>query len=241
MVPSTVVTVKPQQTAGAQFDGMTAGLHFYLDLGFFGSIDFDKTFFSIPKATLAIYDSDDSWDSSSRRALHAADGHRLRARVADDQARRVLTLARGRDFPTFLTNVSACLADETPAPELKEPCTVPPDNGAPPKVNVCLYGPSLSLVEKLGSMQLSLPSLPQQVCASPGSWPSGFGLTDELKACFASYLHLLCQPVSKQQLWEGQSVVSHVWNFDADFGCGAQERHPAVPIGICESRRPDHA
>jgi hypothetical protein len=62
MVPSTVVTVRPQQTAEVQFKGLTAGLHFHLSLPFpFDDINFDKTFFNVPGATLADYDSDDSW------------------------------------------------------------------------------------------------------------------------------------------------------------------------------------
>lgn len=239
MVPAPVVTVRPQQTARVDLDELTASLHFHLDL-LFDSLDFDETFFEVPGINVADYDSDDSWEPGDEQyMLRIGTGSALGTAMTKPAV--ASHLPGGAEFATFLEDVPACLADETPAPALKPPCPPEPGSGEIPTIDVCVYGPSLSLIEKLGSKNVSLPGLPNKACTSLGSWPSGFGFdaNPALKACFANYVHLLCEDESEQQTWEGQSVVSHVWNLDTDFGwklqaaveqCRAAFESPDTPI-----------
>ncbi|MGE3843477.1 MAG: hypothetical protein AB7I50_18045 [Vicinamibacterales bacterium] len=214
MLPTQVVSVQPRQEAEVSFKGLSAGLHFHLDLPIVDDIDFDRTFFSVPAMTIADYDSADSWDSND-------EAYMLRVGVGGASMLQPPTFSHlpgGSDFPSFVQSVPACLADPKEPPPLNPPCPPAPANGQPPKINVCVYGPSATLVEKLGSGVPSLPALPGNVCNLPsfGGWPSGpwFDGNPAVKECFASYLELLCEPKS----WQGASVVSHVWNFDADYG-----------------------
>jgi hypothetical protein len=239
MVPSPMVSIRPEQTAKVTFDGIAASLHFHLDL-LFDSIDFDETFLDVPGTTVADYSSANTFEPGDEQyMLRIGTGSALGQAMTKPAV--YSHLPGGGDFPTFLEDVSACLADETPAPALKAPCPPEPGSGGLPTVNICVFGPSLSLIEKLGSKNVALPSLPPNACASLGSWPSGFGFDNNpaLKACFANYVHLLCEAQSKQQPWEGQGVVSHVWNLDVEFGwqlqaaveqCRAAFENPDTPI-----------
>lgn len=241
MTPSTVVSVHPEQSAKVTFDGLEAGLTFDLEL-FVDSIHFERTFMNVPGTTLADYNSIDTWDASDERYM-------LRVGTGSSQGAPMTKpavyshLPGGSDFLSFIEDVPACLANPEPAPALKKPCPPTYDDGAPPHVNICVYGPSLSLVEKLGSATgLSLPDLPQNACTALGTWPGsigGFDIPEEVAECFRDLVTLLCQPNSSQFPWQNREVVSHIWNFDGPFGyslqavmkqCVAAFQDPAVPV-----------
>jgi len=208
MRPITAVSVRPQQSAGVTFNGLLAKLHFYLDLGFFGEIEFDKTFFNIGAQSLAHYDSDDSLSPDDeafvfRLGTGSTAGQPLKKpRVLSHLPQRV-------HFESFDEDVDACLADETPLPELPPPCEAELDGGSAPQVEICMYGPGSGFLSDF------VPNIPPGICGHVAGWVGGLpGLGDEQKECLERYLNFLCAPVSKEQSWAGDQVISRIWNFD---------------------------
>ncbi len=208
MRPFTALTVRPRQTAEVQFDGLKAALTFHLDLGFFGDIDFTKTFIDTPAQSIADYDSDASPGTADeqymfRIATGATSGNAM------TQPNVLSHLPGGNDFKTFTTDVAACLADETPLPSAPDPCVPGPSSGAPPSAALCLYGPEFLIQENfIGTM------LPQNVCPNIQGWLSTLNLGGGQKLCLAKYLGFLCKPVSQEQSWQGTNVISRIWNLD---------------------------
>ncbi len=208
MRPITAVSIRPRQTADVTFDGLDAKLKFLLDLGFFGEIKFTKTFFSLAAQPIAHYDTDD--------ALSPADeafAFRLGTGSTAGQPRkkpRVLShLPQRSHFESFDEGVDACLADETPLPEIPPPCEAQLDDGAPPKAEVCLYGPGFRTLADL------VPQVTPGICGTIETWVAMAGLpTPEQAECVGNYLRFLCSPVSKEQAWQGSHVISRVWNMD---------------------------
>jgi hypothetical protein len=208
MRPFTSLTARPRQTAQVTFSGLQAGLHFYLDLGFFGSIDFEKTFIDTPAVNVADYDTDDSLAPADEQTFLRL-GTGATAGIAMTQPNVLSHLPGRTDFKTFLQNVPACLADNAPPPPQPEDCTPTQSTGTPPGVNLCLYGPELPLQENfLGQL------LPPNACSNIQGWLAALDLSAGKKLCLTKYLSFLCSPVSKEQSWNGVNVVSRVWNLD---------------------------
>jgi hypothetical protein len=204
--PVDAVTVRPRQTAKVTFDGIDVTFRFRLNLGPLGKVNVKRTLLRVPGATLADYDSD--------RALASADeAFRLRLGTGSSAGKpmtqpAVLShLPQGPTYDTFEQDVATCLADTTPLPPPPPPCAPAVDDGAPPRAEMCLYGPSAAFQkERLKA------SLPPGVCAKRSAWTRGLSLTRVQRQCVSQYLGLLCASPSKQQTWDGASVVSHVWD-----------------------------
>ena len=208
MRPVTALTIRPRQTAGITFTGLKAALHFYLDLGFFGEISFTKEFFNVGGGPIAQYDSDKSKSAADEQYIFRL-GTGATAGKPMTQPIVLSHLPGASEFNTFPQDVAACLADDTPLPEPPPPCDPTLDDGAPPRIDMCLYGPSALFQEELfGTF------LPNGVCSNTQGWLATLNLTGGQKLCLTKYLGLLCTPVSKQQVWQGTSVVSRVWNLE---------------------------
>ena len=208
MRPFTSLTARPRQMAKVKFDGLKAGLHFYLDLGFFGEIDFTKTFINTPAQTIADYDSDSAPSpADEENMLRMATG--ATAGKPMTQPNVFSHLPQRSEFKTFQEDMQACLTDPTPPPPPPPPCEPAPGGGAPPSVEMCLFGPDLFLQENLIGQ-----TIPAGVCSNIQGWLAPLDLTGGQKLCLTKYLSLLCSPVSKEQPWQGVNVVSHVWNLN---------------------------
>ena len=208
MRPITAVSVRPRQTAGVTFNGLKAELHFYLDLGFFGEIEFKKTFFNLGAQPLAHYDSDDSLSPDDEAFVFRL-GTGSTAGQPLKKPRVLSHLPQKAHFESFDEDVDACLADETPLPEIPPPCKAEVDGGSPPKVEICLYGPGSGFLSDF------VPNIPPGVCSNVPGWVASLpGLDGEQLECLERYLGFLCSPVSKEQSWAGDHVISRVWSFN---------------------------
>ncbi len=208
MIPVTAVTVRPRQSADIVFDGLSAGLTFYMDLGWLGEIDFYKQFFKVPGATIAKYDSDSALTPDDERwQMRIGTGASLGQAMTKPAVWS--HLPNGAEYNTFDQDVAACLVDPAEPPPPPPPCEPGVDAGGPPRVDMCLYGPTLLFQE--GFIDAMVPA---NVCTNLQPWLASLMLTADQKACLANYFGLLCQPVSKTQTWEGVTVVSRVWNLD---------------------------
>ena len=207
MRPFTSLTARPRQTALVTFNGLKARLHFHLDL-FFDDIDFDKTFIDTPAAKVADYDSDTSSAPADEQTfLRLATGATAGTAMTKPN---VLSHLPGRtDFTTFPQTVPVCLADDVPPPPPPDKCEPAVGSGAPPAVQLCLFGPELVVQENfVGQL------LPPNVCPNIQGWLATLSLSGSQKLCLTKYLNFLCSPVSKSQSWNGVNVVSRVWNLD---------------------------
>jgi hypothetical protein len=210
MRPISAVSVHPRQTAAVNFNGLTAKLHFYLDLGFFGEIDFTKTFFSLKPQPIASYDSFDSLSADDeayvfRLGTGSSAGQPLK------QPKVLSHLPQRAHFESFDQDIDACLADETPLPEIPPPCEAQADDGAPPKAEICLYGPGFRTLVDL------VPQPTSGICAKIDGFVEETGLAKEQAQCIGHYLRFLCAPVSKEQTWKGELVIGRVWNLDDEM------------------------
>jgi hypothetical protein len=211
MRPFTSLTARPRQTAEVKFDGLKAGLHFTLDLGFFGPIEFDKVFFETPAQTVADYDSDASPAlADEKNMLRIATGATTGQPMT--QPNVLSHLPEHADFKTFLEDVPACLADTTPLPPPPPPCEPAAGSGTPPAVQMCLFGPELLLQENFIGQ-----TIPAGVCPNIQGWLATLTLTGGQKLCLSKYLNFLCTPVSKEQVWNNVNVVSRVWNLESSM------------------------
>ena len=206
MRPIAAVSVHPRQTAEVNFNGLTAKLRFYLEL-FIGEIDFTKTFFNLKPQPIASYDSFDSLAPDDeayvfRLGTGSSAGEPLK------KPKVLSHLPQRGHFESFDQDVDACLADETPLPELPPPCQAELDDGAPPKAELCLYGPGFRTLVDL------LPPVPAGICGHVESWVANAKLPSDQAACVAEYLRFLCTQTSKEQVYEGQLVIGRVWNLD---------------------------
>lgn len=120
-------------------------------------------------------------------------------------------LPQRTEFDTFQQDVAACLADADPLPPPPPPCEPEAAAGAPPRAEMCVYGPQGAFQEE----RLGAP-LPKSVCARRRSYVASLGLTAPQRSCVSSYLRFLCRPVSKQQGFLGASVVGRVWSASQD-------------------------
>jgi hypothetical protein len=209
MRPISAVSVHPRQTAGVNFNGLTAKLDFYLEL-FFGSIEFTKTFFNLKPQAIASYDSFDSLSPDDEAYVFRL-GTGSNAGQPLKKPKVLSHLPQRAHFESFDQDIDACLADDTPLPEIPPPCEAQKDDGAPPKADVCLYGPGFRTLVGL------VPQVTPGICGTIGSFVAGAGLAGEQAQCVADYLHFLCAPTSMEQTWEGKLVISRVWNLDPEM------------------------
>ena len=206
MRPITAVSIHPRQTASVGFNGLTAKLRFYMDL-FFGEIDFTKTFFSLEPQPIASYDSFDSLAPGDeayvfRLGTGSSAGQPLKKPAV------LSHLPQRAHFASFDEDVDACLADETPLPEIPPPCEAQIDDGAPPKAEICLYGPGFRTLVDL------VPQVTPGICGKIDAFLSEAGLVGAQGQCVGNYLRFLCAPTSKEQSFEGSLVIGRVWNLD---------------------------
>lgn len=209
MTPATALRVRPQQTAEAHLNPAKGTLHLHLPLPFpFDDIDITKTLFSVPSVSLAQYDSDDSLGPAYElTAFHLGTGS-AKGNVTEQPTAKT-HLPSGLEFASFPQDVESCLDDPAENPPTPEPCDPVPDPSEPPGTEICLYGPGLGLRGILGS-------LPPGVCADVASYVAGLGQGPDQSACLEQFLGLLCSPTSKQQTYQGLSVVSHVLDLTDD-------------------------
>jgi hypothetical protein len=205
------VTIRPRQTAKASFDGLEATATMTIDLGrLLGKVTFKKTLFKVGSTPLAAYDSD-------RDPRPGDEEFMMRLAVGSGQGTprtqpAVLShLPQRGEFETFQEDVGTCLADTDPLPPPPPPCDPAVDGGAPPRAELCVYGPTGPFQKgRLGS------TLPSSVCASRTRFVASLGLTSAQRQCVSRYLRFLCEPTSKQQVFEDASVVSRVWDASLD-------------------------
>lgn len=208
MRPIAAVSVHPRQTASVNFNGLTAKLYFYLDLGFFGEIEFTKTFFNLKPQPLASYDSFDSLAPDDeayvfRLGTGSSTGEPLKKPTV------LSHLPQRTHFESFDQDVDACLADETPLPEIPPPCEAQEDDGEPPTAEVCLYGPGFRTLVDL------VPQVKPGICGKIEGFVGESGLVGAQAQCVGDYLRFLCTPTSKEQLFKGSLVIGRVWNLEA--------------------------
>lgn len=206
MRPITAVSVHPRQTATVNFNGLTAKLHFHLDL-FLGEIDFTKTFFNLKPQPLASYDTFDSLAPDDEAYVFRL-GTGSSAGEPLEKPKVLSHLPQRAHFESFDQDVDTCLADETPLPEVPPPCEAQLDDGAPPKAEICLYGPGFRTLTDL------VPQVTPGICGKIGAFVAEAGLAGEQGECVARYLEFLCAPTSKEQVFEGSLVIGRVWNLD---------------------------
>lgn len=218
MRPIAAVSVHPRQTASVNFNGLTAKLHFYLDLGFFGEIDFTKTFFNLKPQPLASYDSFDSLAPGDEAFVFRL-GSGSSAGEPLKKPKVLSHLPQRAHFESFDQDVDACLADETPLPEVPPPCEAQKDDGAPPKAEVCLYGPGFRTLVDL------VPQVTPGICGKIEGFVGESGLAGEQAQCVGDYLRFLCAPTSKEQVYESRLVIGRVWNLDQAM---SEELHAIV-------------
>jgi hypothetical protein len=193
MRPISGLTHRPRLTADVTFDGFVGKIYFEIDLGFLGTIDFEKTLFNIGQQPLASYDSDDGLSASDEQYfLRVGTGSRDGKPMTQPD---VLSHLPGQGaFDTFLEDVPACLTDETPSLPVAEACDPVEDDGEPPALEMCIYG--------AGHREL-WPSLPSNACDDIGAYTASIGGTPEEQECAATYLEFFCRPTSKWQMFEG--------------------------------------
>jgi hypothetical protein len=208
MRPITALTVRPRAQADITFKGLSAGLEFELDLPF-GDIEFTKTFFNVGAKTLASYDSDDHLNKSDEQFMLRL-GTGSRDGVPMSKPKVASHLPQGEEFEPFdEQDVAACLADEQPNLPVPPECEPTESTGEPPRAELCLIGPTGTLIEALWA------PLPPGVCGGIQAYANIMLLTPDQKTCVVSYLSFLCEPVSDDnQTWNGFNVVSRVWNLD---------------------------
>jgi hypothetical protein len=202
MRPITAVTVRSDADSSLTFDGLSAKIHFHLDL-FLDDIDFDRTLFKVGgKAKES--NSTESLAKDEEFVLRLGTGSRDGQPMTKPSV--LSHFPGGPEFETFDQDVPGCLEDPTPNPTLPPPCKEL-DNGATPTADVCLYGS--------GSSLRGIKAFPPGVCANIAGYLSQLGgLGPAKKACVHGYLGFLCAPASLQQTFQGQSVVARLWNFD---------------------------
>ena len=231
MTPITALTVRPRMRANATLEKTKATLHLslHIDLGLTSiDIDITKDLLSIPGASLANYDSDSALQSSDeqfnfRLGTGARDGDVMKQPA-------VLSHFPGRpEFNTFDVSVDTCLADEAPNPPPPPPCTAVTDPGEPPSAEICVFGPAFGTGSILGEPLPILPAPPQGVCGNINAYALALALAPAQKACVADLLAFLCQPISKQQIWQGKSVISRV----LELTNAAQGQALADVVGAC--------
>jgi hypothetical protein len=209
MRPITALSVRGAAESSLEFTGLSAKLHFELDL-FLTDIEFDKQLFSTPAVPLAPPASTDSLldatlANDDRLALRLGTGSRdgqpmLKPAVASH-------LPQGPDFGTFDVDVPTCLADDTPNSTPPDPCPGEKAEGGPPQAHVCLYGPS--------SLLRPVPiHVPLGVCANITGYLNSIGLTGARRSCIGRYLAFMCAPTSKTQSYKGEIVVSRLWDLN---------------------------
>jgi hypothetical protein len=187
----TGLTVRPKTDASASLIDTTAAIHLSIDLGWFGTVTWDATLFTIPGTTLASYDSDTNGDWSENATLRIGTGS-----SAGDPTKNpdVHThVPGGAELTSFGpgNDVDTCLsapADTRPEPP---PCSAQPATGSTPHANTCAYANVQS---------------PNSACANIAATVAGIGATGGMATCWTQYLQLLCSPTS----YQSPALVSHV-------------------------------
>ncbi len=208
MRPSTLLTLRPRQTASVAFSGLTAKLKFSASFPFIGTVSFTKTFIDTKAEPLAEYDSDTTVATTDEQyMLRIANGATAGSTMTQPN---VLSHLPGRsDFKTFPQSVAACLADATPLLPPPPPCQPTAPVGAPPSVNLCLYGPSPFIQENLIGK-----GLPPDVCPNIQGFVAPLSISAGQKLCLTKYLNFMCQPVSNKQSINGFNVLTRLWDLD---------------------------
>jgi hypothetical protein len=213
-MPVTSVVVEPFTSALATFDGITASVLLKLDL-WLRTIKIRLKFPVVPPFELASWQSDQirSWPEPSRLRLGTggvgAFGFDMRTRpfVASH-------LPSGADHMPFVSeDVPACLAvDDVGGQPAPAPCAPIPGagGGAVPGANFCLYtGVEISAPWTKGT----LPALPAGAVCPAGTVRQAYlakAGDQAQKACLEGMLNVFCAPISKQQSFQGASVLARI-------------------------------
>jgi hypothetical protein len=208
MQPATLLTLRPRQTASVEFSGLTASLTLSASFPFIGTVSFTKTFINTKAEPLAEYDSDTTFATTDEQYMfRIANG--ATAGNTMTQPNVLSHLPGQSDFNTFPQSVPACLADSTPLIPPPPPCQPTAPVGAPPSVNLCMYGPSPFIQENLIGK-----GLPTNVCPNIQGFVAPLAITAGQKLCLTKYLNFMCQPVSNTQSLNGFNVVTRLWDLD---------------------------
>jgi hypothetical protein len=209
MRPITALSVRTRAESSLDFTGLSARLHFKLSLAFF-DIEFDEELFNIPGFPVGSpVNTDDMLHPTNpnddalalRLGTGSRDGNPMLKPVVASH------LPQAPDFVTFEEDVPTCLADPTPNPTPPDPCPGEKTQGQPPQAHVSLYGPS-ALVRPINL------KIPPGVCTNIPAFLNAIGLLGDQRACIGRYLDFLCTPTSLTQPFEGEVVVSRLWDFD---------------------------
>lgn len=232
MVPLTGIVVTPSTKADLDFKSK-AELFFKVALPVLGEVvDWNYVIYDVD-VNLARWQSD-PWPEENRFRVGTG------APTGDVMKRpeAVSHFPQREHFASFPTDIDTCLEDDSPLPEEPPLCVPSADPTEIPSAELCVYG-------VLDEGQF--PATCSNIDAYLHLMRSRF--TPDQVDCIAGSLKFLCQPVSTEQWWHGQRVVSRIIDHDDDefmanmttmmdqcgmaFGGTAADVRARFGVGVC--------